>query len=72
MCNPITSITTYCFSGKRRKIKYSNVLSEFEDIHGERVLEGNFNKKDVLDKNVKIIKTNRAVSYTHLTLPTKA
>lgn len=47
MCNPITSITTYCFSGKRRKIKYSNVLSEFEDIHGERVLEGNFNKKDV-------------------------
>ena len=40
----------------------------------------NFNQKDVLDKNVKIVKTNRGgkitwhgpgpVSYTHLTLPT--
>ena len=38
--NPITSMITYCFTGKRRKIRYSNVLSEFEDIHGERVLEG--------------------------------
>ena len=47
MCNPITSMITYCFTGKRRKIRYSNVLSEFEDIHGERVMEGNFNKKDI-------------------------
>ena len=31
------------------------------------------NDKDIIDKNIKIIKTNRGgtVSYTHLTLPTK-